>query len=398
MASDPPTRPSPESGRPAASSAGAPATPATRPANGPAIGPATGGIVVVMPTWLGDIVMATAALGRLRRAAAGARITAVVPPGMDTVLGGSDAVDEVLAIDGKGPAGPLRTAAAIRRTGADAVVLLPNSPRSAIAAALSGRRIRVGTPAGGRGVLLSHRVPPPGIAAGAPVPAVVHYDRIIAFALGEEPWPLEGPEAIRLRPSLQLRDADRLAAERVLGEHAGRSVLLLVPGGNRASKRWPAERFAAVARRLRETRGLLPVVTGSPGERDLCREIAAAIGPPVVDAAASGGGLAAVKGLVAAARLVVSNDTGPRHLAAGLGTPAVVLFGPTDHRWTSLPGVRETILLAEPFLPESLVADRHAARCRIDRIPVSDVLHAAEHELASAATASPAIPDPGPSA
>lgn len=366
----------------------------------PAIGAGTRGIVVLMPTWLGDIVMATAALHRLREAAADARITAIVPPGMDTVLGGGDAVDEVLAIDGKGPAGPLRTAAAIRRTGAESVVLLPNSPRSAIAAALSGRRIRVGTTDGGRGVLLSHRVPP-APDAGGPVPAVVHYDRIIAFALGQEPWPIEGPEASGLRPTLRVRDADRRAADEVLGEHAGRPLVLLVPGGNRATKRWPAERFAAVARRLRDAHELVPVITGSPGERELCREIAAAIGPPVVDAAAAGGGLAAVKGLVAAARLVVSNDTGPRHLAAGLGTPAVVLFGPTDHRWTSLPGVRETILLAEPFLPETLVADRHAALCRIDRIPVSDVLHAADGALAAEAgpaAAAPAPPDPGSTA
>ena len=363
----------------------------------PAIGPETRGVAVLMPTWLGDIVMATASLHRLRRVVPEARITALVPPGMDSVLEGCGALDAVVAIQGKGVAGPVRTAAAIRRTGADTVVLLPNSPRSAIAAALSGRRIRVGTPRGGRGMLLSHRVPPPPkVAAGSPVPAVVHYDRIIAFALGQEPWPLEGPDADRLRPTLVARESDRVAAREVLGPLADHPTLLLVPGGNRENKRWPGERFATVARSLRETHGLLPVITGSPGERTLCAAIAAAVGPQVVDAAAAGGGLAAVKGLVAAARLVLSNDTGPRHLAAGLGTPTVALFGPTDHRWTSLPGVPESILLAEPFLPETLVADRHAALCRIDRIPVSDVLHAAAARLAAATPASPAPPVPGP--
>jgi heptosyltransferase-2 len=363
----------------------------------PAIGPRTRGIAVLMPTWLGDIVMATAALHRLRRTATEARITALVPPGMDSVLAGSEAVDAVVAIDGKGAIGPFRTAAAIRRTAAEAVILLPNSPRSAIAAALSGRRIRIGTPRGGRGGLLSHRVPPPPrAAAGAPVPAVVQYDRIIAFATAQPPWSLEGPDAPRLRPTLVALESDRGAARAVLGSFADQPTLVLVPGGNRPTKRWPAERFAAVARSLRETHGLMPVVTGSPGERDLCAAIAAAIGPPVVDAAAAGGGLSAVKGLIATARLVLSNDTGPRHLAAGLGTPAVALFGPTDHRWTSLPGVPETTLLAEPFLPETLVADRHAALCRIDRIPVSDVLHAAAGRLEAAA--SPAAGPPTPPA
>ncbi len=69
MASDPTIRSSRDAG-PAATAPGP-----------PAIGPGTRGIVVLMPTWLGDIVMATAALHRLRRAAADARITAIVPPG-----------------------------------------------------------------------------------------------------------------------------------------------------------------------------------------------------------------------------------------------------------------------------------------------------------------------------
>jgi hypothetical protein len=52
----------------------------------------------------------------------------------------------------------------------------------------------------------------------------------------------------------------------------------------------------------------------------------------------------------------------------------VALFGPTDHRWTLLPGARERILLAEPFLDQAHVADRHPEACRIDRIAVGDVI------------------------
>ncbi|MHC5114978.1 MAG: glycosyltransferase family 9 protein, partial [Planctomycetota bacterium] len=77
------------------------------------------------------------------------------------------------------------------------------------------------------------------------------------------------------------------------------------------------------------------------------------------------------------AALLVTNDTGPRHLAAALGTPVVTLFGPTDHRWTTLADIRERRLLAEPFLPAELVADRHPKVCTIDRIEVEDVLAAA---------------------
>ena len=98
--------------------------------------------------------------------------------------------------------------------------------------------------------------------------------------------------------------------------------------------------------------------------------------------------LGVLKAVIAEAALMVTNDTGPRHIAAALGTPAVVLFGPTDHRWTTLPGSRitERLLLAEPFLPEALTADRHGDSCAIDRISAGDVTEAAAQLLRSPAT------------
>ena len=70
-------------------------------------------------------------------------------------------------------------------------------------------------------------------------------------------------------------------------------------------------------------------------------------------------------------------------------TRVVCLFGPTDHRWTMLVGVREHMLLAEPFLPESLVADRHPRACAIERIPVEDVVAATGRMLGMADTPVP---------
>ena len=78
---------------------------------------------------------------------------------------------------------------------------------------------------------------------------------------------------------------------------------------------------------------------------------------------------------------MVANDTGPRHLAVALGIPTVALFGPTDHRWTTLKGARERILVGEPFLPEERVANQHPETCRVDRISVGDVLHAVKTTL-----------------
>jgi len=78
---------------------------------------------------------------------------------------------------------------------------------------------------------------------------------------------------------------------------------------------------------------------------------------------------------------MVTNDTGPRHLAVALGVPTIAIFGPTDHRWTTLPNARERIVVAQPFLPEELVADDHPKACAVDRIPVADVLHAVQATL-----------------
>jgi len=78
---------------------------------------------------------------------------------------------------------------------------------------------------------------------------------------------------------------------------------------------------------------------------------------------------------------MISNDTGPRHLAAAFGTPCVALFGPTDRRWTVLPEACERHLVAEPFLPEDHVADKYPRACMIDRIASGDVIHAADEFL-----------------
>jgi heptosyltransferase II len=95
-----------------------------------------------------------------------------------------------------------------------------------------------------------------------------------------------------------------------------------------------------------------------------------------------GGSLGSLKALLAdpRCRLMVTNDTGPRHIAAAFGVPVVTLFGPTDPRWTTIP-VRpggEAVLVADPTLPADEVADDHPERCRIERIEVERVIGAVE--------------------
>jgi ADP-heptose:LPS heptosyltransferase len=103
------------------------------------------------------------------------------------------------------------------------------------------------------------------------------------------------------------------------------------PGAASAARRWPADRFAAVARA--ETAAGRPVlVTGSPAERPLCVEVAAAARLPAASVLAGCTDLGGLADVVAAAGRVVCGDTGVAHLATALGTPSVVLFGPTSPR------------------------------------------------------------------
>ncbi len=111
--------------------------------------------------------------------------------------------------------------------------------------------------------------------------------------------------------------------------HPLRGVTIVHPGANSAARRWPAERFAAVASAERAA-GRRVVLTGGPQEALLAHRVAAAAGLPSSAVLAGRTDVGAVAALVAAAGRVVSGDTGVAHLATALGTPSVLVFGPTS--------------------------------------------------------------------
>ena len=134
------------------------------------------------------------------------------------------------------------------------------------------------------------------------------------------------------------------------------------------------------------------LINGSPAEAELCDEIerrlrVSAPAAHVLNLARAGNTLGSLKALTRAARVMVTNDTGPRHIAAAFGTPLVSLFGPTDHRWTTIPtrpGSPEIILTADPTLPAEEIANDHPERCTVDRIAVETVREAADRVLSEA--------------
>ena len=114
---------------------------------------------------------------------------------------------------------------------------------------------------------------------------------------------------------------------------SARGATLIHPGATSAARRWPPERYAAVAAREHEV-GRRVIVTGGPDEMELARAVArrGGLGDEAVFAGRTD--LLDLAALVAAAGRVVSGDTGVAHLATALGTPSVILFGPTSpHHW-----------------------------------------------------------------
>lgn len=357
-------------------------------------------LLIVLPSWVGDAVMATPALRLIRGHFPGAFIGGLVRPGIDQVLAGLDALDELHVERAAGVMGPKHAAAKVRPRRYDAALLLTNSFSTALITRIAGIPRRVGYARDGRGLLLTDRLEAPKRAGGgwAPIPAVTYYMHAAKCLIEpQSPRRLDAgaPMPLGLKLELAATPGEREAGAAVLasaGIAPGVPLAMLNPGGNNPAKRWPEDRFARTAEWL-HARGMTVLINGSPGEAELIGRIAAMAQAPTVRLPAHGITLGALKailaerlGVVPRCRIMVTNDTGPRHIAAALGVPVVSLFGPTDHRWTTIPTgpEHEAILLADPALPEDLVADDHPQRCSVDKITLESVIQAAAKLLKDA--------------
>jgi len=122
-------------------------------------------------------------------------------------------------------------------------------------------------------------------------------------------------------------DIPRSPALDALRTQVAGDVAVINAGAAWPNKRWPAARFGAIAQWLRTTYGWTPVVLWGPGEQALGRAVVEASGGAAVCAPATT--LADVLAIARDAKVFVSGDTGPLHLAGAMGTPLVALFGPT---------------------------------------------------------------------
>ncbi len=122
--------------------------------------------------------------------------------------------------------------------------------------------------------------------------------------------------------------------------------IVVAPSSRWVTKNWPLARFADTIRRIRGVRDVSVYLVGGPGDRSACDEIASAVGTPCTNLAGSLS-LPETGGLLAASELLIANDSGPVHMAAAIGTPALVIFGPTEPTRTGPYGDRHRVVRDE---------------------------------------------------
>jgi heptosyltransferase-2 len=280
-------------------------------------------VIVRAPTWVGDAVLSLPAVAAVRRGLPGSELWVAAKKDVGELYTAAGLADGILHLPEENSLGSLRRAAqAIRRRGFDAGLLLTNSFVSALLFFLAGIPERWGYAADGRSLLLTRPIRRK--KSGA-VRHHVHFYLDLAAALGFE---AASPE-LRLTAGAQDIAAMRLRL-RELGLDPARPLLILCPGASYGpAKRWPAESFAEAAALLQERRGAEVLVIGSAAELDIAETIRGRLArrPAVLTGQT---GLRDLLALIAAAALVISNDTGPMHLANALGVPVVGVFGPTN--------------------------------------------------------------------
>lgn len=291
-------------------------------------------LLVVLPNWVGDVVLATPVLAALRAHFTRARITYLLRPYVTEIVDGSGWYDELVTWpNGKGLRRELQIGTMVRRlrqSKFDLALLLTNSFRSAFAVWRAGARRRTGYARDGRTWLLNDRLRPLK-RHGEFVPrSVLDSYSDLAQHLG---CPVTDRH-LRLPITPAQESAGRQLQEHYHLNNGRRYAAINVGAAFGAAKCWLPERFAATCERLAAEQNLQPVLVGAPHEAALLRRIADLATTDVTCCVEPGTTLGSLKVLVRDAAVLVCNDTGPRHYGLAFDVPTVTIFGPTHQEWT----------------------------------------------------------------
>lgn len=316
-------------------------------------------ILVVQPSWVGDAVMATPTLRALRSHYPNAEIAYLLRRYVKPIYTGMPWADRLVTYRtgktrAKAGKGLFDLAARLRSARFDMAILLPNSFKTALLCKMARIEKVVGYDRDGRGFLLSDKLlPQKDRGKFVPFPIVRYYMGIAQY-LGSH----ERDMSLRLF----VTESERRAAAQVLQRSglpldlerpaaAGRAPLVILNPGAQygAAKCWLPESFAQLADKLATDLGATILLSGAPKERPILDAILRHMKTTPVDLSTKGLSLGALKEIIRRCDLMITNDTGPRHIAAAFEVPVVTIFGPTHPEWTEINFDRERKVAVKVF-------------------------------------------------
>jgi heptosyltransferase-2 len=328
-----------------------------------------GRILVRGTNWIGDAVMSLPALGRLRSSFPAAHITLLATPRTASLFESFTLIDEVLIYRRREEGGRafVEMAATLRRRRFDLALLFQNAFEAALLACVARAPRRIGFAAQGRSLLLTHAL--------KHTPEHRHRHQIYDYldlvaaaeraCLGVERQTEEfasHPPAPILTASPSQRASARALLERYQIRPGQRPLVALNAGAtNSRAKCWPAERFAALADRLSDETGAVALLIGAASERAQAERVIAGLQRASAINLAGETSIGELIGVLDGCDLLVSNDTGPAHIAAALSRPTLTIFGPTNEFETAPTGPQAAILRAEGI---------ECARCMLRDCPI----------------------------
>jgi heptosyltransferase-2 len=325
-------------------------------------------VVLRLPNWLGDAVMALPAATAIRTALPTAHLAVCGLPSVTPIFEEGTAVspEQILAADKAGEA------AALRGGGFGTIVLLTNSFRTAWVARQAGIRERVGYASSGRGLLLTKAIARP---RGERHQSEYYLDLVRGF----------GFAAPAVVPQIEVTGRTRARASALLQQHGvlpGERLVGFAPGAAYGhAKRWPPDRVAQVIARLARERQARCVLVGTAGDREAGREIESSLPPEIGMVNLIGRtDLRVLMGVLKACAAFVSNDSGAMHLAAAVGVPVTALFGPTKERVTAPVGEHD-VLLHQVFCRPCMLRECPIDHRCMKRISVDEVFTSVARRL-----------------
>jgi len=266
----------------------------------------------------------------LKDANPGAAVHVLCKSSLADLYRGNPWVDDVLPFEPN--AGPFSLAQRVRGAGFDSGFVLPPSFSAALALAWAGVPRRVGYRTDFRGFLLTE---------AKSLDERFHYVRRYLGLLGEEGRDVGPGDFYFPRPADERDDAR--AFLRAAGVDADAPFLAVAPGSQAPARRWFPERFAALIDRVPAASWRAVVLLGAPSDIPSADEVAAHARRPVINLCGKTG-LALLGDVLRRARALVTNESGMMHVAWAVGTPTVVLAGPSEPRLTSPFGARSRVL------------------------------------------------------